>query len=144
MHINKATNYAMRIVIYLMSKNEPVSSRVIGEETGISAPFTQNIMRKLKKNNLVSVKCGFDGGYSIAKSVDTITVKDILDAMDDKVYVNKELKEAGVKSEGTVSKGAGNLMRYYEFVQNSMKNMLSISLKELGEGNFFLGKVVNA
>lgn len=47
MQLNIATDYAIRIVIYMAKQRRIVSSRELSENLKISQPFIYKIMRKL-------------------------------------------------------------------------------------------------
>jgi Rrf2 family iron-sulfur cluster assembly transcriptional regulator len=58
----------------------PVSINQLSEEEHISAVFLEQIFFKLRKAGLVSSVRGPGGGFCFAKSLDTLTIKEILDA----------------------------------------------------------------
>jgi Rrf2 family iron-sulfur cluster assembly transcriptional regulator len=58
----------------------PVSINQLSEVENISPIFLEQIFFKLRKAGLVSSVRGPGGGFCFAKSLDTLTIKEILDA----------------------------------------------------------------
>jgi Rrf2 family iron-sulfur cluster assembly transcriptional regulator len=58
----------------------PVSINTLSEEEDISSVFLEQIFFKLRKAGIVSSVRGPGGGFCFARSLDTLTIKDILDA----------------------------------------------------------------
>ena len=83
MRITTKGRYALRATLALakMDKNRgPVSINQLSEQEGISPVFLEQIFFKLRKAGLVSSIRGPGGGFSFAKPLDQLTVKDILEA----------------------------------------------------------------
>ena len=83
MRITTRGRYALRAVLALakLQKNgEPVSINTLSERENISSVFLEQIFFKLRKAGLVSSTRGPGGGFCFAKSLEKLTVKQILDA----------------------------------------------------------------
>jgi Rrf2 family iron-sulfur cluster assembly transcriptional regulator len=65
---------------HLGKDGSPVSINQLSEVENISPVFLEQIFFKLRKAGLVSSVRGPGGGFCFAKSLDTLTIKEILDA----------------------------------------------------------------
>jgi len=76
--------YGLRAFIDLAvcGESQPVSLTSIAERQEISVSYLEQLMAKLKKAGLVKSVRGVNGGYSVAKPVDEISVGDVLRALE--------------------------------------------------------------
>ena len=63
-------------------RREPVRLRDIAEPHGIPSPFLVQILLQLKSVGLVESTRGAAGGYRLARRPDTISLADIVDAIE--------------------------------------------------------------
>lgn len=90
MRITTKGRYGLRAVLALASRstdNTPVSIKTISEIEGISAEFLEQIFFRLRKAGLIASVRGPSGGFFFAKSLDDITLKDIIDASGEGVSI---------------------------------------------------------
>ncbi|MDR1099002.1 MAG: Rrf2 family transcriptional regulator [Treponema sp.] len=83
MRITTRGRYALRASLALakLGRNgEPISINILSEEENISSVFLEQIFFKLRKAGIVSSVRGPGGGFCFARPLDTLTVKEILDA----------------------------------------------------------------
>jgi len=83
MNITTRGRYALRASLALakLGKNgEPVSINSLSEKENISSVFLEQIFFKLRKAGIVNSIRGPGGGFCFAKSLDELTVKQILEA----------------------------------------------------------------
>jgi Rrf2 family iron-sulfur cluster assembly transcriptional regulator len=83
MRITTRGRYALRAALALArlgKEGNPVSVNQLAEEEGISAVFLEQIFFKLRKAGIVSSIRGPGGGFRFARSLDKLTVKEVLDA----------------------------------------------------------------
>ena len=64
-----------------------VSVRDIAERQQLSPKYLERIMRKLRTGGLVTGKRGMRGGYSLARAPETITLKDVFNAIEEPVTI---------------------------------------------------------
>ena len=76
--------YGLRAFIDLAvcGEGEPVSLTSIAQRQEISVSYLEQLMAKLKKAGLVKSVRGVNGGYSIARPADEISVGDVLRALE--------------------------------------------------------------
>lgn len=91
MKITQEADYALRIILHL-SRNgidARVDAKSISESEGIPTRFTLKILRKLTKAGLTKSYRGVGGGYSLNREPEAITMKDVIEAIDGPIYINR-------------------------------------------------------
>jgi Rrf2 family iron-sulfur cluster assembly transcriptional regulator len=85
MKITTKGRYALRAVINLSMNKEdgPVSIKTITDKENLSPIFLEQIFTKLKKAGILKSVRGAHGGFLMARKEDEITVRDILEAVDE-------------------------------------------------------------
>lgn len=78
------TTYGLRAMVYLAKKgkNKPVSLSKIAEIENISLKYLERIFNILKNKNLVKPVMGAAGGYKLKSPAKTITVFEIINALE--------------------------------------------------------------
>ena len=91
MKITQEADYGLRVVLYLckLGYGEKVESKVISEEEGIPQRFLLKLLRKLIQADILKSYRGVSGGYAINKLPNQITLKDVIEAIDGPVCVNR-------------------------------------------------------
>lgn len=69
----------------LHSQVYPVSLGEISDRQGISLSYLEQLFAKLRKNGLVVSTRGPGGGYTLAKATDTVSIADIIGAVNESV-----------------------------------------------------------
>jgi Rrf2 family protein len=83
-------DYASRALLSLALHGEiagPTSVRDIAERTGLPQPYLEQILLALKGAGLVRSKRGVGGGYVLAREPHTITLGEIVSAVDGPIAV---------------------------------------------------------
>jgi Rrf2 family iron-sulfur cluster assembly transcriptional regulator len=83
MRITTRGRYALRasLALAILGKDgAPVSINSLSEKEGISSVFLEQIFFKLRKAGLVASVRGPGGGFCFARPLESLTVKEILDA----------------------------------------------------------------
>ena len=100
MKLSTKSRYGLRILIQIATDNlygkKLSQGKKIAERQGISEPYLEQIMIPFKKSGFVSTVRGCNGGYELKKSSDEITVLDIIELFEGRIY----LSECMGKSEG--------------------------------------------
>lgn len=91
MILNQATDYAFRAVLYLslLQPGEIVEAKVISESQNIPLRFLLKILRSLARVGIVKSYQGVGGGYSLGKKPADITLRDVLEAVEGPIRINK-------------------------------------------------------
>ncbi|MDR0512638.1 MAG: Rrf2 family transcriptional regulator [Treponema sp.] len=83
MRVSTKGRYALRACLALASIGEdgaPVSISTLAEKEDISSVFLEQIFFRLRKAGIVASTRGPGGGFSFAKPLENITVKELVDA----------------------------------------------------------------
>ena len=90
MVITRATEYAIRTVIYLgqQPKNEIVLKKDICRTQNVTPAFLTKILQPLIKAGIVSSQRGVGGGFLLCKDPAEITLLDILQAEEGQLKLN--------------------------------------------------------
>jgi Rrf2 family protein len=82
--ISAKTDYALRAAVELASlhSSEPVKGEAIATAQGIPLRFLENILGDLRNAGIVESRRGVEGGYLLAKPPDSITLADVIRAVD--------------------------------------------------------------
>ncbi|KGG79893.1 RrF2 family transcriptional regulator [Caloranaerobacter azorensis] len=91
MKITQEADYALRIILFLSKAgmDTTVDAKNISKSENIPTRFTLKILRKLTKAGLTKSFRGVNGGYSLNRNPENITLKDVIEAIDGPIYVNR-------------------------------------------------------
>jgi Rrf2 family iron-sulfur cluster assembly transcriptional regulator len=101
MRITTRGRYALRASLALAKLGQdgsPVSINSLSEQENISSVFLEQIFFKLRKAGIVSSVRGPGGGFCFARSLDTLTIKEILDAAGEELDIvscDKHIENCG-------------------------------------------------
>lgn len=83
--LSTKSRYGVRVMSELArqgGEKEPVMMRKLAERQGISKRYLDNIFATLRQSGLVVTERGALGGYMLARAAETITVLDVVEALD--------------------------------------------------------------
>lgn len=93
MKINKSIEQGIYVLLILsLQKNhEPVKSNTMSRVLDVSDSYLKKILRKLVLAGLINSNASKDGGFVLAKPIDTITVLDVYKTLnpDNKIDLSK-------------------------------------------------------
>lgn len=96
MKITQESDYALRIVYFLANtKESKVGASVIAAEQEIPLRFALKILRKLNAAKITKAYRGVTGGYALAKRPSEISYKEVIEAVEGDIYINRCLSENG-------------------------------------------------
>ena len=91
MHITRTADYGVRLMTRLAAA--PPGARLtvaeLAKASHSTIAFTGKIMQRLVAARLVISYRGFEGGFELARSADSITLLDILTALDGTLCINQ-------------------------------------------------------
>lgn len=95
--IRRNTDYAIRamIIVGQASGGKPVSTRIIADRGEISYQLACKIMQRLHGAGLVSSRMGPAGGFTLKKKRSTISLLDIMEAVQPPLTLNRCLSAVG-------------------------------------------------
>ena len=82
MQINRSTNYAIQMLLYLSKANRMVTSSRLSAAIGISYRYLLQISAKLKTAGFIQVAHGPSGGLKLSKAPEEISLYDIILSME--------------------------------------------------------------
>lgn len=89
MRLSTKSRYGTRMLLDIAENCQrgPVSVAEIAARTGISEKYMEKVIRRLKKAGLVLSKRGPKGGHVLARPAESITVGDVVRALEDWVVL---------------------------------------------------------
>jgi Rrf2 family protein len=80
MRVTKWGECGILCSLYLAKKygDGPIGAVEIAESQGLDVQYTQQILQRLRKGNVIESERGPRGGYRLARTPESITLKDIL------------------------------------------------------------------
>ena len=82
-HLTVSVEYGVHCLLWLAGSGEtPLSSRDLADLQGISHSFLAKIFPRLEKAGIVRASEGVRGGYLLARAPETISVLEIVDAIE--------------------------------------------------------------
>ena len=88
MNLSSKTRYSLRILLQIAEETverPSVKGKVLASKQKISEPYLEQIMIQLKSSGLVRTTRGCNGGYSLNRAPEEITVLDILELFEGKI-----------------------------------------------------------
>lgn len=92
--ISKLADYAIPIVHTLISETESLSAAKIAKKTLIPEPTVSKILKLLTEANLLVSVQGPKGGYQLLKPAETISLAELITAIDGKPALTECCKTA--------------------------------------------------
>lgn len=134
MHFKVETDYAIRMVDYLIRKKSIAGAVEISEESKVPLHFAKNILQKLASNDVVISYKGIHGGYEIGKKSEEISLYDVVNVTDGPLVLNRCI----MKGEECPCKSDENCPYYEIFSEASLelqKRLRGVKLSDLQHRN---------
>ena len=132
MNITQETDYAVRALLILSQEGDEakLDAKTIAERGSIPLRFLLKLLRKLIQSKLVKSYRGVNGGYSLAKKSKEINLKDIIEAVEGPIAINKCLAQDGICNANRLS--FCTVHKSFEKVQNILCDELEkVTLEQL-------------
>lgn len=130
MQLNLTTDYAIRFLLCLGDTKGIMTGSLIADQMKIPPKYLLKIARKLRGAGMLGTVTGAKGGYYLLRSLEEITLLDVLNVMESSVKVNRCLEDDGYCNRGAVS--TCQIRKYYQYIQKEMENKwFSKSLGEI-------------
>lgn len=132
MHISARADYAVRAAIHLASVSQgPTKGHAIAAAQGIPAKFLEAIMTSLKTGGVVRSQLGPSGGFWLSRPADSISVADVIRAVDGPLASVRGQRPEDVEYAGT----AEPLKAVWLAVRSSLREVLEhVTLADLAQG----------
>lgn len=107
MRLTSKGRYAVRAMLDLTShtNGNPVRLQEISTRQGISLHYLEQLFRKLRNGKAVKSVRGPGGGYVLARSMDEISIKDILNCVGENINPARDIVGSDDDSANTVEFG---------------------------------------
>lgn len=104
MRLTSKGRYAVRAMLDLTahSNGSPVRLQEISTRQNISLHYLEQLFRKLRNGQTVKSVRGPGGGYVLSRSMDEITIKDILDCVGENINPAKDILGSEAEMANTV------------------------------------------
>lgn len=91
MRVTQESDYALRVIIFLYNRGigERVEARIISEQEKIPLRFLLKLLRKMAAAGIIHSYRGSGGGYAIEKSPSEVSVREVIEAVEGPIYMNK-------------------------------------------------------
>jgi Rrf2 family nitric oxide-sensitive transcriptional repressor len=81
--ISQTTEYALRAVVWLAANPEkPLTAHQIAEATRVPAGYLAKVLQGLSRAGLLHSQRGLGGGFTLARSPDSLTMWEVVQAVD--------------------------------------------------------------
>lgn len=81
--ISQTAEYALRAVVYLADQNgEPRTNVQIAEATQVPTGYLAKVMQGLSRARVVNSQRGLNGGFTLNRSPDVMTVLEVINSID--------------------------------------------------------------
>ena len=81
--ISQTTEYALRAVVWLAANPEkPLTAQQIAEATRVPAGYLAKVLQGLSRAGLLHSQRGLGGGFTLARTPDTLTMWEVVQAVD--------------------------------------------------------------
>jgi FeS assembly SUF system regulator len=95
--VTKQTDYGMLMLAHMGSRpyGELHTARALTEETGLPGPMVSKILKHMARAGIIGSHRGVNGGYSLAESVDDISVANLIEALEGPIGMTACSVESG-------------------------------------------------
>jgi Rrf2 family transcriptional regulator, iron-sulfur cluster assembly transcription factor len=128
--IKSDTDYAMRMLVYLALKGgeAPVPAGVLVETQKIPVDFAYKILQKLCRANILKSFKGANGGFSLAKDPEHISLLEVISAIQGRIVIRPCLLDDNNCSSGKACPVSLKLQKLQETLDTEM---LDITLAKI-------------
>ena len=104
MRLTSKGRYAVRAMLDLAmhSNGVPIRLQEISTRQNISLHYLEQLFRRLRNGTVVKSVRGPGGGYVLARTMDQITVKDVLDSVGENINPAKDILGSEAEATNTV------------------------------------------
>ena len=133
MRISERVDNAVRAMAELAAAGGgPLTADTIGRSQGVSTKYLHDILRDLKRAELVRTKRGPDGGFSLSRPATAITLADVFRAIDGPLA---DIHDESLRSL-TYAPPAESLPSVWMAIRASLRRVLeTVSLADLVEND---------
>ncbi|MCZ3389458.1 MAG: Rrf2 family transcriptional regulator [Actinomycetia bacterium] len=136
MHVSAKVDYAMRALLVIAQEADAKGTLIKGDhlasEQDIPARFLEGILRQLRQAGIIASQRGADGGYRLARPAASITVADVVRALDGPLADVRGGRPENADYEGA----AEHLREVWVATRAALRGVLDhVTLDEIASGN---------
>ena len=127
MRFSTRSEYGIRVMVRLGRHygDGPVSLGDLAVEEGLPPAYLEQIAGQLRRSGLVSSRMGVRGGYSLARSPQTITMADIVRSLEGSLAPVSCLEEGGGQGDCKHAETPCSAHAFWERLQSSITSTLT-------------------
>ena len=132
MRVSAKSDYAIRAAVELAAAGEgPVKGDRIATAQGIPPNFLENILADLRNAGIVAARRGADGGYWLARPAESVSLADVIRAVDGPLANVRGVRSDQLAYEGS----AQSLGDVWIAVRASLRSVLEqVTLADVARG----------
>lgn len=111
-----STDYGLRAMLYLAAQDATCSSKDIAEDMSIPRDYLIQLAQLLRNAGLIEARPGKHGGYRLAKAPSDISVRQVMDALEDDSKQSARSRR-NTRKGGAMVKG---IKQTYNLIEESM------------------------
>jgi FeS assembly SUF system regulator len=124
LRISKLTDYAILVMVELSENpGEVVNAQLLASQTHLELPTVSKVLKLLAKAGLVRSFRGANGGYSIDRNAGSISVAEIIAAIEGPIAMTECSVEEGLCSQEQVCNLRSNWRRISSAVARAMEGV---------------------
>ena len=89
LRLSKLADYGTQVMTYMARDQAVHSASEVAAGLGIAVPTVSKILKMLARKNLVASMLGANGGYTLARQPQAISIAAIIDAMDGPISITE-------------------------------------------------------
>jgi FeS assembly SUF system regulator len=131
LRISKMTDYAIMVMVELhASRGEVLSAHALAERSHLELPTVSKVLKLLVNTDLVDSYRGANGGYSLERNAQDISVAEIITAIEGPIAMTECSVEEGLCAQESICSLRGNWQRISIAVAKAMEG---VSLAEMAQ-----------
>jgi FeS assembly SUF system regulator len=131
LRISKMTDYAIIVMVELnASRGDVLSAHALAERSHLELPTVSKVLKLLVKTGLVDSYRGANGGYSLERQAQDISVAEIIAAIEGPIAMTECSVEEGLCAQEAICSLRGNWQRISVAIASAMEG---VSLAEMAQ-----------
>jgi FeS assembly SUF system regulator len=131
LRISKMTDYAIIVMVELnASRGDVLSAHALAERSHLELPTVSKVLKLLVKTGLVDSYRGANGGYSLERQAQDISVAEIIAAIEGPIAMTECSVEEGLCAQEAICSLRGNWQRISVAIARAMEG---VSLAEMAQ-----------
>ncbi len=124
LRISKLTDYAILVMVELgEARTEVLSAQVLADRSNLELPTVSKVLKLLSRAGLVRSYRGVNGGYSIERPAQEISVAEIIAAIEGPIAMTECSVEVGLCSQEDNCNLRSNWQRISSAVARALENV---------------------